>query len=247
MSLRPFLAPWLTPLLIPLFIPVLIAALTSGCVSNGNNSEDLNEGFALENLAKTDINMVLDRHVEMQEEYLQQLMLKLYKRNPAYWRNTGAVSAQARVEQYLSRSEADLSKELANRQGTAVISLAFLPEFGGDRVLAFVFGIDSMLHDARGGRDEFYLLDQLDPQKLYNAARNIEVAVWKLSNDRQPDGSLYLHSNAVTDEVRNLSFERLFGKLIALQDSNAQIVANSTNRLIKDVIHGMASMVFLPI
>jgi hypothetical protein len=47
--------------------------------------------------------------------------------------------------------------------------------------------------------------------------------------------------------VRNLSFEREFGKLIAYQDAMAGVAAQRTNRVIRRVTHGVATLVFLPI
>jgi hypothetical protein len=124
--------------------------------------------------------------------------------------------------------------------------LAFDETYRGDRVLALMEGLRGMLLDSYNGKREFYLLDELDPQKLHNAARNVEIAVWKLSNDRGGDDRLYLLSNEM-GAVNNLSFERLFGKIIALQDSMARIVADATNRRIKNVIQSAASAVFIGI
>lgn len=45
----------------------------------------------------------------------------------------------------------------------------------------------------------------------------------------------------------NISYERLFGKMIAMQDTMAVIVAGKTNRTISKVIQRMATAVFLPI
>ena len=56
-----------------------------------------------------------------------------------------------------------------------------------------------------------------------------------------------LLSNAVEDEVVNLSYERLFGKIIARQDILSEIVADRTNRTVRHVVQRMASAVFLPI
>jgi len=94
---------------------------------------------------------------------------------------------------------------------------------------------------------EFFVIDELDPQKLYNSARNVEIAVWKLSNDRDANGQLFLLSNSALDEPRNLSFERLFGKVIAHQDMMARIISGSTNRTIRHVIQRLMGAVFLPI
>lgn len=214
-----------------------LSLLLSGC----------DRSFRLEHVAKSDIDMVFDAQVRATNDLLRQLMLKLYLRNPAYWRHTGAESAEQRVEQLFNAADTQLMQQLQDRRSIDSIRLAFDENFSGDRVLAFVFGLKSMLADAYGGKQSFYLLDTLDPQKLYNAARNIEVAVWKLSNDRDLQGEMMLVSNELQGEVINLSFERLFGKLIAIQDSSARIVADSSRRTIKNVIQGVASYVFLPI
>ncbi len=104
-----------------------------------------------------------------------------------------------------------------------------------------------MVLKAYNGKQSFYLTDELNPQKLYNVARNIEITVWMLSHNRDSRGELFLISNETNGEIDNLSYERLFGKLIALQDSMALIIAESENRQIKTVIQAVASMVFLPI
>ncbi|MEW8014623.1 MAG: hypothetical protein AB2807_07545 [Candidatus Sedimenticola endophacoides] len=114
-------------------------------------------------------------------------------------------------------------------------------------MLAFAKGVRSMLVAAHNGKQRFYYTDELDPQKLYNAARNIEVAVWMLKSRRDADCALYLLTNETGGAVPNLSFERQFGQLIGLQDSTARIIAASTNRRVKNVIMSVASMVFLPI
>lgn len=205
------------------------------------------QDFTLNMMAKTDTNMVFDLQVKTLHEHLHSLMLKLYLRNPAYWRQPGIASAEEKIKKLYSVSDYIVSHALNNTRSVESIKLAFLPEFSGDRVLAFVFGLRTMLDDAYGGRQEFFMLDTLDPQKLYNAARNLEVAAWLLSTERMPDGRLFLVSNELEGEVKNLSFERLFGKMIAIQDANARIVANSTNRVIKNVLQGVARFVFLPI
>ena len=127
------------------------------------------------------------------------------------------------------------------------IQQAFAEGYEGDRVFSLVTGLRGMIIAAHNGKEVFYLTDQLDPQKLYHAARNIEIAVWRLSNSRDAAGRLFLISNETHGLVDNLSYERLFGKLIALQDSMARIVAENTNRRIKSVIQSLASAVFLPI
>jgi hypothetical protein len=114
-------------------------------------------------------------------------------------------------------------------------------------VAAFIWGLATMTLAAYNDRTEFYALDELDPQKLYNAARNYEIAAWKLAHARNSRGEPYLLSNEITATERNLSFEREFGKLIGQTDMMAKIVAGRTQRTIVRVIQNLATAVFLPI
>ena len=64
----------------------------------------------------------------------------------------------------------------------------------------------------------------------------------------QPNtGKLFLLSDSLENERRNLSYQRLFGQMIATQDNLADIVAHKTGRLIKTVVVKAASLMFLPI
>ena len=91
------------------------------------------------------------------------------------------------------------------------------------------------------------MLDDLDPQGLYNAARNVEIAVWKLSTTRTSQGELFLLSNEGAGPVLNLSFEREFGKVIGGLDVLSKIVADKDNRTVVKVIQSLATAVFLPV
>jgi hypothetical protein len=137
--------------------------------------------------------------------------------------------------------------ELGQARGADAIVIALKPEYPGDRVFAFGVGLASMIYLAYNGKTEFYINDSLDPQKLYNSARNIEIAAWKLANARDARGELLLLSNEMADDVRNLSFERELGKMIAYQDVMAEIAAQRANRTIRRIVQSLATAVFLPI
>jgi hypothetical protein len=125
--------------------------------------------------------------------------------------------------------------------------LDFLTRQQGDRVFAFGIGLASMVFLSYNGKTEFYLTDALDAQKLYNSARNIEIAAWKLADARDARGKPLLLSNEVSGDVVNLSFEREFGKMIAYQDVMAEIASQRTNRMIRRAVQTVATAVFLPI
>ncbi len=138
-------------------------------------------------------------------------------------------------------------RELKDVRGTQAIQLALREDYGGDRVLAFMVGVASMIQTAFNDKTEFFVIDDLDPQALYNAARNVEIAVWKLSNARNKNGELLLLSNEGAGPVINLSFEREFGKVISSLDVLSKIAADKNNRTVVKVIQTLATAVFLPV
>ena len=132
------------------------------------------------------------------------------------------------------------------RRGAEAVQIGLNPDYPGDRVQAFMVGLAGMVQIALGDRAAFFLLDDVDPQRLYNAARNFEIAAWKLAHARDADGRLLLLSNAV-EPVPNLSFEREFGRLIGSLDALAEIMAEREGRTISRVIQNAATAVFLPL
>jgi hypothetical protein len=203
--------------------------------------------FKVNHLAKSDADLIMEIQISYSMEYLRQLTEKLYRRNPKEWRKGGQGSLEKAVARIFGPLRTGYFPELRGNRSVNSMRLAFDEHYRGDRVLALMEGLRGMILDSYNGKQEIYIMDELDPQKLYHAARNIEIAIWKLSNDRDSQGQLFLVSNETNGPIRNLSFERLFGKLISLQDSSARIVAETTNRRIKNVIQSVAQAVFFPI
>ncbi len=202
--------------------------------------------FEIGNLAKADVDMVAEINVRHSLDYLRELARKLYVRNPSQLRRGRHASHQAALNALFGPRRLHHLPELQGRRASSAISMAFEDDYAGDRVAAFVEGMRTMLLDAYEGKQTFYMTDMLDPQKLHYLARNFEIAFWKLGHDHDLAGQPFLLSNALAGRG-DLSFERLAGKLIGLQDHMAQVVADSSNRQIKSVIQGVASAVFFPI
>jgi hypothetical protein len=215
--------------------------------STGKRPLPVEREFHPSDLAKADIDIAAEVHSQECLASARLLMEKLYRRNPREWRKGNYPSTDAALARaFDARSEFHFV-ELGNARGADAIVLALKPEYAGDRVFAFGVGLASMVFLAYNGKTEFYLTESLDPQKLYNSARNIEIAAWKLANARDARGEPLLLSNDIAGDVRNLSFEREFGKMIAYQDVMAQIAAQRTNRMIRRVVQILATAVFLPI
>ena len=104
-----------------------------------------------------------------------------------------------------------------------------------------------MVDAAFENKSDFYVLDDLNEQKLYNCARNVEIAVWKMSSTRNANGEVLLLSNELDPTNPNLSFEREFGRVIALLDFMSRIVADKHGRSITRLTQSIATAVFLPV
>jgi hypothetical protein len=197
-------------------------------------------------LVKTDLDRVAEAHQREIFMNLRLLTEKLYRRNPRELKKGGQASVERGLVRIFERRHEWKFADLKGARGAQAIHLAFREDYQGDRVLAFTVGLGSMIQTAFNDKTEFFLLDDLDPQALYNAARNVEIAVWKLSSALSPEGEPLLLSNEA-GPVRNLSFEREFGKVIGSLDVLSKIVAEKNNRTVIKVIQSLTTAVFLPI
>ena len=229
-----------------LFCVALIVVL-AGCQSQPPQQGPVKpREFTLSDMAKGDVDMVAEVSFRQSIQYLRELAGKLYRRNPDQLRR--AAGGPLPIEQALSRLFEQRQDGGSRANGAALIGLAFNDEFAGDRVAAFVGGLRDMLHHAYGGDGEFFMPHEYDPQKIYHLARNFEIASWRLRNKHSAAGGLYLLSTGADEHgVTNIGFERLFGKLIGLQDHFAHVVADTTSRRIKNVFQSVASAVFFPL
>lgn len=225
------------PVLKPLLLPLMLILL-SGCAQKSTP-------YDVDHLAKRDIDMVADAHVDAIKVLLLELTEKLYKRNPSELKKARGATIASRQQQLFLLPLNQKNPILEGKRSIEAMLLSFDEAYEGDRVFALMTGLTGMLHDAYDNQYEFFLLDQLDQQKLYNSARNIEVLAWRLRSRKQKNGQPFFITTG-TGDVINLSFERLFGKMIAHQDMMAVIVAQKTKRTINLVVHGISTF-FLPI
>ncbi|MDX1914813.1 MAG: hypothetical protein SFU55_04445 [Methylophilus sp.] len=216
--------------------------------SEGKAMPERTDKSAANQVIKSDLNRMADVEIAENTASLKTLMLKLYKRNPKELAKSTSDNADKMVEWVFDASTQHhwQFKEIENKQGTEAIYLAFNADYTGDRVLPFIVGLYTMLQKAHGGKDAFFLTDDIHPQSLYNVARNIEIAAWKLSSSRNANGELYLLSNELNDRERNLSFEREFGKMVGRTDLLAFMLAEKNQRLISRIMQSIATAPFLP-
>ncbi len=200
---------------------------------------------SINQLVKNDMDRMADIEMRENTQSLRNLMTKLYKRNPHELQKSTPDNVDKMVD-WVFEGDRDWKFEaIYNLQGTEAIFLAFKPEYTGDRVLPFIVGLQTMLIKAHGDKTEHFLTDSIDPQNIYNVARNFEVAAWKLSTARDIQGNLYLITNQIGDN-NNLSFEREFGEMIGRTDLYAIALAEKSQRLISRVVQSLSTLFFLP-
>jgi len=230
----------------------LAVSLLIGCASqvpalNGKRLPNQKDGNSFGHLMKSDIDRLADIEMHENTESLKVLMTKLYKRNPRELKKSTSGTVDEMVGWVFDGDHQWNFESLSGYQGTEAIYLAFKADYMGDRVLAFIVGLQTMLIKARGGKTEFFITDQVDPQSVYNSARNIEIAAWKLSNARDEAGQLYLLTNEIQGKDQNLSFEREIGGLVGRSDLYAITLSEKSQRGLTRFTQAVATAMFLPI
>jgi hypothetical protein len=197
----------------------VMGVVLSGCASPpAPHGQVEGAEFSAGELWQSDSNRMATLAMRDNLESLWRLADKLYQRNPGEWKKT-ADSRSAAVEKLKNAvSQRKGWPELRAERDVAALSLALQPQFAGDRVGAFIYAAADTLVTAHGDKVRFTLVDGLEPQHIFNAARNLEIANWILNNRKRPDGSPMLLSNHIDEGQRNLSFEREMGKIIGRLD-----------------------------
>ena len=218
-------------------ILILSISLLTSCQNN-----------MLTNIAKSDIDIVTEIHVNNAKEYIEELIIKLYKINPIYLQKNEKFND---VSQVIISIFKDIDKTKIDKTGKANIDFilkGFNSEFNGDRIYYISKGLFGMINASYNYKKKFYITDpHLNAQKLMNTSINIETLVWRLSNTKDENNVILIKTNNITDNKMNLSFERLFGKLINNQENMAMIIASQEGRMIQKAAKGIVSSIFLPI
>ncbi len=227
-------------------ILVLLALTLSACSSAPAKKPVHGDDFDSSELGQSAANRAANLAMRDNLASLQLLLDKLYKRNPAEWRKSGAGNRDAAINLVMQavRSNTPLPA-LGQVRGTAALTTAFDPQFTGDRAGALAYGLGSMLVDAYGGRTQLYLVHGLDAQQLANAAYNIEVAAWLLNNRTATDGKPLLLANEISDKGRNLTFEREMGRMMARLELLAEMNDEKVRRSAIDFGQSLVAGPFL--
>lgn len=225
-------------------ILLLLVAVTAACATKVGRDGQRETTMDPKYLAKTEIDRVADTSRNELMSGLAVMADKLYRRNPREWKKAGLPNREAALARLEKRQA---PPELAGQKEGAAALAAFREDYPGDRVAALMYGLFTMADAAYENKPEFFMFDSLNEQKLYNCARNLEIAAWKLGAAKDAAGELLLLSNELDPANRNLSFEREFGRLVGVLDFMAKIVADRNGRTLSRFTHSVATAVFLPV
>ncbi|AFJ02388.1 putative lipoprotein [Methylophaga frappieri] len=202
---------------------------------------------SINQFGKSTIDEIIELHQQRVIQDLKTLTLKLYRRNPNERHDRGKRTLEESVARLFNYPALAGFSKWKNTKPTDILRDALSPEYEGDRVLAFTVGMRRMLMASYDYKTDFYYLTEIDAQKLYNSARNIEIAAWLLATRRDHQGNRVLLSDSTAALEQNLSFQRLIGGMITTQENLSQIIATRQGRMVKTVVIQAASMAFLPI
>ena len=222
-------------------------AWIGGCASPpGPRGSVRGEPTAMQEAIQSDTNRMATLAMRDNLASLRQLADKLYRRNPAEWRRAGAPSRDAALEGlHAAIAQQRPPGSLRGQRDIGALALSLAPDFTGDRVAAFIYANADMLVTAHGGKTSFHLLDSLEPQHLYNAARNVETAIWLLATRRNAAGQPLLLADEINERERNLSFEREFGKIVGRLDLLAVYLTEKYRRAAIGYVQSMVGGQFL--
>jgi len=206
------------------------------------------EDMSADQFAQTDFNRTVTIAMRDNLASLDDLLGKLYRRNPREWRKGGAPDLDAAVKAVRRAIDSGTPpRGLGGLQDIQILAVSLDPAYQGDRVAAFIYGLADTVIAAHGGKTRFYVSDMLDGRHVYNAARNVETAAWLLASRRGADGQPLLLANEMSDSAVNLSFEREFGGIIGRLDLIANLLGENSRRVGINYAQGLLFFTFLPV
>ncbi len=132
-------------------------------------------------------------------------------------------------------------RPLHGATGIDAIRLAFETAptpYAGDRVAALVIGWASMLKQANGDTWAQTMVDGVNAENSYRAARNVEISLWLIGSKTGADGQPLLLATELSERGRNLVVDRELSKVVARLDLMAAQADEKYRRAALDFTQG---------
>jgi hypothetical protein len=210
----------------PVFPPVqrrawLLAALASIVGLAACSSTERAEPYVHQEWLQTGTNRIANLALRDNLQSVRRVQVSLYRRNPKEWRRWASSADDAIQRTWDSISHETALPQLRGATGIDAIRLAFdtgAHPYEGDRVAALVVGWASLLKQANGNTWEQTMLDGVNAENSFRAARNVEISLWLIGSKTGADGQPLLLATEISERGRNLLVDRELSKVVARLD-----------------------------
>jgi hypothetical protein len=182
---------------------------------------DRAQPYANNEWLQTSANRIANLALRDNLQSIRRVQLSLYRRNPREWRKWATSADDAIRRTWDAISQQTPLPDLHGTTGIDAIRMAFETQpkpYDGDRVAALVVGWASLLKQANGDTWEQSMLDGVNAENSYRAARNVEISLWLISSKTGPDGQPLLLATEISERGRNLVVDRELSKVVARLD-----------------------------
>lgn len=208
----------------------------AGCAATRSTqrAEDYDSREWMQSSANRIANLALRDNLQS----IRRVQLSLYRRNPREWRKSAPSADDAIQRTWDAVMQPAPMPALGGKSGIDAVRLAFEPGYAGDRIAALVYGWATMLKEANGNTWEQTMVDGVNAENSYRAARNIEISLWLIGSKTGADGQPLLLATEISERGRNLVVDRELSKIVARLDLLAAQADEKYRRAALDFAQG---------
>lgn len=211
----------------------------AGCAAT--RSTERAESYDSREWMQSSANRIANLALRDNLQSIRRVQLSLYRRNPREWRKSASSADDAIQRTWDAITQATPLPALGGKDGKSgieAVRLAFEPGYAGDRIAALVYGWATMLKEANGNTWEQTLIDGVNAENSYRAARNIEISLWLIGSKTGADGQPLLLATEISERGRNLVVDRELSKIVARLDLLAAQADEKYRRAALDFAQG---------
>ncbi|MGJ7510028.1 hypothetical protein [Variovorax sp. GT1P44] len=200
---------------------LLLASVVAAMGLTACTSTERAEPYGNKEWLQTGANRIANLALRDNLQSVRRVQVSLYRRNPREWRKWATSADDAIQRTWDSISHETALPQLHGATGIDAIRLAFdtgPKPYEGDRVAALVVGWAALLKQANGNTWDQTMLDGVNAENSFRAARNVEISLWLIGSKTGPDGQPLLLATEISERGRNLLVDRELSKVVARLD-----------------------------
>jgi hypothetical protein len=208
----------------------------AGCAAT--RSTERAEGYESREWMQSSANRIANLALRDNLQSIRRVQLSLYRRNPREWRKSATSADDATQRTWDAVTQGTPLPALGGKSGIDAVRLAFEPGYAGDRIAALVYGWATMLKEANGNTWEQTMVDGVNAENSFRAARNMEISLWLIGSKTGADGQPLLLATEISERGRNLVVDRELSKIVARLDLLAAQADEKYRRAALDFAQG---------